>query len=85
MAKWTLIRHSGTIEDAHWELPGDLEEPVVEEIVRRLVCRSLSEDDIIGSSLAQGDMKRYIPLDRNSDPNVIHMGESPYYVARFEP
>jgi hypothetical protein len=84
MTKWILVKHEGSIEADRWELPGDLEESQVEEIIRRLVFRTLSEDDIISSSLPEGDTKRYILLDRNDDPAVIHMGENPYYVARLE-
>jgi hypothetical protein len=84
MTKWILVKHEGTIEAERWELPGRLDETQVVEIVRRLVCRSLSEDDIINSSLPEDDIKRYILLDRNDDPAVIHMGENPYYVATFE-
>lgn len=84
MAKWILIKHEGNLEDARWELPGHLEEHQVQEIVRRLVCRSLSDDEIVSSSLPQGDSKRYVLLDRNDDPNIIHMGENPYFVATLE-
>lgn len=83
MAHWNLVKHEGSIEATEWRLPGDMTEPEVVEIVRRLVCRSLSEDEIINSSLPESDSKRYILLDQNGDPNVIHMGENPFYVARF--
>jgi len=81
MKKWVLVKHEGSLEADRWELPGHLEEYQVEEIVRRLVCRTLSEDDIVNSSLPEGDVKRYILLDRNEDPSVIHMGENPFFVA----
>ncbi len=83
MTKWILAKHEGTIETEQWELPGQLPEAEVEEIVRRLVCRSLSEDEIIRSSLPSDDLKKYILLDRNEDPAIIHMGENPYYIARL--
>lgn len=83
MSKWILIKHEGTIETDTWELPGRMEEAEVEEIVRRLVCRSLTEAEIISSSLPSDDTKKYVLLDRNEDPNIILMGENPYYIARL--
>ncbi|EHS52618.1 hypothetical protein PDO_1378 [Rhizobium sp. PDO1-076] len=91
MAKWTLVKNEGSIEVCQWELPGELTEPQVEEIVRRMVCKVLSDDEIIISSLPLGDPKRYILLDRNEDPGLIrmgenpsiHMGENPFYVATY--
>lgn len=84
MANWVLVKYGGTLEADRWELPGHLEERQVEEIVRRLVCRTLNEDDIINSSLPEGDIRRYILLDRNDDPTVIHMGENPFFIATLE-
>jgi hypothetical protein len=84
MAKWTLVKYEASIEVSRWELPGDMTEPQVEEIVRRLVCRHLTEDDIVSSSLATDDPKRYILLDRVEDPTIIQMGTNPYFIARLE-
>lgn len=83
MAKWILAKHEGSIETAQWELPGEMQEAEVEEIVRRLVCRNLDEDQIISSSLSQDDAKRYVLLDRVEDPTIIQMGENPFYIARL--
>lgn len=83
MAKWILAKHEGSIETAQWELPGEMQEVEVEEVVRRLVCRNLSEDQIISSSLFPGDPKRYNLLDKVEDPTIIQMGENPFFVARL--
>lgn len=80
--KWVLVKHEGTIEDAQWELPGHLLEHQVEEIVKRLVCRTLTEDEIINSSLPEDDAARYILLDRNEDAAIINIGRNPFYIAR---
>jgi hypothetical protein len=84
MPKWALTKFESSIELSHWELPGHMTEPQVEEVVRRLVCRHLSEDDIISSSLFSDDPKRYILLDRVEDPTIIQMGTNPYFIARLE-
>jgi hypothetical protein len=81
MPKWTLTKHEGAIEVSSWELPGELSEQQVEDIVRRLVCRSLSDDEIINSSV--DGPHRYVLRDRNDDPKVIHMGEKPYFIAQL--
>lgn len=83
MAKWVLTKHEGSIEAAQWELPGEMEEAQVEEIVRRMVCRTLSEDEIINSSLSPSDPKRYVLLDKIEDPTIIQMGENPFYIAKL--
>lgn len=83
MAKWILVKHEGSIETAQWELPGEMPKAQVEEIVRRLECRNLDEDQIINSSLFPSDPKRYILLDKIGDPTIIQMGENPFYVARL--
>ena len=83
MPFWKLTKYEGAIETSTWELPADLDETQVEEVVRRLVCRSLSEDEVINSSLPDGDSKKYVLLDRNEDPAVIHMGKNPYYIAQL--
>lgn len=84
MPKWALTKFESSIEVSQWELPGHMTEPQVEEVVRRLVCRHLSEDDIISSSLFSDDPKRYILLDRVEDPTIIQMGTNPYFIARLE-
>jgi hypothetical protein len=83
MPNWKLTKFESAIETGTWELPAELDEAQVEEIVRRLVCRSLSEDEVINSSLPDGNSKKYVLLDRNEDPAVIHMGKNPYYIAEL--
>ncbi len=83
MAKWVLTKHEGSIETTHWELPGEMQEQEVEEVVRRLVCRNLSEEQIISSSFSPSDPKRYILLDKVEDLAVIQMGDNPFFTARL--
>lgn len=65
MASWIVTKYEGAVETGRWELPEVLDEAQVEEIVRRLVCRDLSEDEILNSSLPADSAKKYVLLDRN--------------------
>jgi len=83
MPTWKLTKYEGAIETSHWELPAELNEAQVEEIVRRLVCCNLTEEEVINSSLPADSSKKYVLLDRNEDPTVIHIGKNPFYIAEL--
>jgi len=83
MTRWIVTKHEGGLEADEWELPGELREAEVEEIVRRLVCRSLSEDEIIHASLPEDHSGRYVLLDRSDEPTMIQIGRNPYFIARL--
>ncbi|KQQ69844.1 hypothetical protein ASF70_21885 [Rhizobium sp. Leaf321] len=83
MPTWKLTKYEGAIETSQWELPAELNEAQVEEIVRRLVCCNLTEEEVINSSLPADSAKKYVLLDRNEDPTVIHIGKNPFYIAEL--
>lgn len=62
-----------------------LSQKQVEEVLRRLTCRHLSENEIVEASLNRR-AKRTMLLDIRRDaqtPLVMSCGENPHYVARL--
>lgn len=84
MATWSITKFDSTEEVGQWVLPGHISQPEIEEILRRLVCRDLSEIEIINGSRRRNDELRNTFLDRVSRGGTyIDYGESPNYVATF--
>jgi len=83
---WRIEGFDGLDKIFETEVPWHLlSEKQVEELLRRLVCRHLSDDEIVGASLNQ-KAKRSSLLDvRRSmqPPHVITCGASPHYLARI--
>lgn len=82
---WRIEGFDGTEVIFKTEVPLHLlSDRQVEELLRRLVSRHLSENEVVGASLSRR-AKRTSLLDvRRSiqPPIVIACGENPHYVAR---
>ncbi|CAN7504600.1 hypothetical protein [Pararhizobium sp. LjRoot238] len=61
-----------------------MDDTEIEEVLRRLVSRDLTEIEIINASLRRNDTRRATHLDRIGTRRPIHFGENPYYIAAFE-
>jgi len=56
----------------------------IEEVLRRLVSRHLSENDVIGASLNRKTKRTpFLDVRRSAQPPImISCGENPHYIAR---
>ena len=61
-----------------------LSDKQIEEVLRRLVSRHLSEDEIIGASLNRKAKRNpLLEVRRSAQPPIlISCGENPHYIAR---
>lgn len=78
---WRIQKFDGA--DRVWEkhLPGDLTESEVSIAMQRLVCRNLSEEEILDSSLQKNSERYRCLLERIGQPPPLHFGETPSYTA----
>ena len=81
---WRIMRWYGDspATDAP-EMPGHLSEQEVSVILQRLVCRNLSEDDIIKASLRKNDTGYSPFLERTGRSVPISIGDNPHYTAEL--
>jgi len=83
MAKiWLLEKFDGQTPVEQKEVPAVLSDREVEEMLRRLVCKDLDNDEIIDSSLRPG-MKNYRTLLEKVGSGVpLSFGQNPHWTAR---
>ena len=85
MKKWKILKYeSDSAEVVVGRLPGNMTNTEVSEVLRRLVCKNLTEEEIILSSLRKGTVSRATFLDSIGNNNPLHFGENPYYMACLE-
>lgn len=85
MPIWRIERHNGLAEaEQIGELPGGMSDSEVEEVLRRLACKYLTEEEILTSSLRRGQAGRKSHLDRIGAKRPIQIGENPYFLAVWE-
>ena len=86
MAKrWSIVGPIGSDGRAfeHW-IPGTVGHRQVEEILRRLHCRHISEVEIIKESMNGRDRKWVAPNLVGDDPTLTTAGTALCYSARLE-
>ena len=81
---WVITKREGATQTERWEVPAELDQHDIKEVLRRLVSRDISEEDIIHSSLPLTSSKRYALLDIPDDPDVMRLGTNPFYTATRE-
>jgi hypothetical protein len=61
-----------------------LSDKQVDELLKRLVCRHLSDDEIVGASLnRKAERTALLDVRRSTQPPLmITCGDNPHYVAR---
>jgi hypothetical protein len=64
MPKWRITALDGLAAVRTFEMPGHLSEPEIETVLQRLVSRSLSEAEIVRSSLRKNDRNYISHLER---------------------
>jgi hypothetical protein len=85
VAIWKISKHDSDNEGIFiGDLPGNMSETEISEVLKRLVCRQLSEEEILLSSLRQGAKLRRPLLDAIGSGAAQHFGENPYFLASLE-
>ncbi|WP_208856321.1 hypothetical protein [Leisingera aquaemixtae] len=64
MAKWEIRHWDGTSEKSVGEMPGNLSESEILQVLQRLACMSLKPQEILSASLRRGSRQRSAVLDR---------------------
>ncbi len=79
--KWIIRKYESNA--LKWEkvLPGNMSNKRVEAVLQRLVCRNLSTDEILSSSLNAETPGRTSHLDRVGSGTLFIYGRNPYYTA----
>jgi hypothetical protein len=78
---WVIKEWDGNDVRAEYSLPGDLSPDEVTAILQRMVCRSLTLEEILAASRRKGDPKRTSILDSVGKGHVIEFGHDPRYTA----
>ncbi len=82
--KWRIKKYDGMDLLGEWSVSGRLSEKEICSMLRRLVSRNLSDDEIIGSSLRKND-SGYLPLlEQVGRGNPICFGDGIHYTAHWE-
>lgn len=85
MPHWKIEKHDGILETGLvGELPDSMSEREVEEVLRRLVCIRLNEEEVLASSLDARHPNRRVLLDRIGSGPEIQFGDNPFFIARLE-
>ena len=84
--RWVVQGYDGQVEIFRYTLPKgpNWGEPRIIELLRRLICRHLTADDIINASRAPRDKLFSSELEerRATEPRLhITVGSNPFYVA----
>ncbi|MCA9131029.1 MAG: hypothetical protein KDB22_28290 [Planctomycetales bacterium] len=82
---WRIEGFDGTELIFEREVPLHLlSDRQMEEVLRRLVSRYLSESEIVGASLNQkAERTSFLDVRRSMQPpHLISCGENPHYIAR---
>jgi hypothetical protein len=83
---WRIEGFDGLDKIFESEVPSHLlSDKQVKELLRRLLCRHLSDDEIVGASVNQKAKRSALLEVRRSmqAPHVIACGASPHYLARL--
>lgn len=85
MAKiWKIKRWEGSDPTTVGELPGHLTKSEIATVLQRLLCRGLTEDEILRASRRRRD-KSYSPLlERVGRGSPISYGTNPHYTAEID-
>jgi len=80
VAKWLIKGYEGLNKIYEHEIPGYSEGEVL-VLLQRLVCQSLSYEEITSASLRKSSKLRVGHLDRIGTGEPITVGENPMYLA----
>lgn len=85
MARWVIRRIEGILETEVGELPGHLTETEIVRVLQRLVCMTLTPEEILLSSLRRRGKKRASLLDRvgSGTPVTVGSGEVTFSAQWF--
>ena len=85
MAKvWKITRWDGNESSPVGTLPGHFAESAIANVLQRLLCRELTVDEILRSSLRK-DTENYSPLlERVGRGRPMSYGTNPHYSAEVE-
>ncbi len=64
MAIWVIKHWDGSSEENVGEMPGNLSEVEILQVLQRLACMSLTRREILSASLRRGSKRRSPVLDR---------------------
>ncbi|WP_417811920.1 hypothetical protein [Thalassospira alkalitolerans] len=81
MPKWLITEYDGTKELGSYELPSNYTDVEIEHILQRLVCRKLTQHEIISASRRHNDKTRTALLDRTTSGKPLSFGENPHFTA----
>jgi len=83
---WRIHKYDSLEEVGTWNVPGHYTQVEVERILQALVCRDLTEGEIIDAMRRRSDPFKVAFLDRIGKGPVPHYGASNYwYTATFGP
>lgn len=80
---WRITKWDGDTLKGSWDLPAHISNPEMETILQRLVCQSLSEDEIISASLRRNDRGHSVLLERIGTGKPLLFGHLPQYSAEI--
>ena len=81
---WLIQGHDGTELIFERRLAGNMSKAKIEKILQRLVCRHLSEDEVIDASLRKNHSGRTSALVGIGSGSTMHYGDNPHYTAKCE-
>jgi hypothetical protein len=81
---WIIRGYDGLEVIFVGRLPSNVSQAEVCNILRGLVCKHLSYDEILDSSRRRNDPKRKTHLDQIGKSSPLSYGENPYFVASLE-
>jgi hypothetical protein len=85
MGLWKIYRHVGLESPVLVGiLPRPTTKPEVAEVLKRLVCKNLTEQEILLASLRKNNKQRTNLLDPIGSSSQLQFGEDPFYTAIFE-
>ncbi|MGH0003510.1 hypothetical protein ACQU0X_25830 [Pseudovibrio ascidiaceicola] len=84
MAQWIISKYDSLELLQEWRIPGNISAGQIEELLKRLASRDLTEMEVINSSLRKNSRDRINLLDRKGTGPEMHVGENPYYLAHRE-
>lgn len=80
---WRIKKYNGDTLIGEWSLPGGVHASRIEEIVQRLACKDLNEEEIINASLPRNYRTRTPFLDRVGQGNPVQIGDDPYFTVEY--
>lgn len=84
-ARWKIVEYDGAETVSETTVSGQLSDREVETLLQRLVCRHLSFEEVVGSSLRKNAKGHRTHLDvRPASKSALMCGDGYHYTARFE-